>query len=159
MLKIGFSLNHRLSSIRIPIRTGRFMRPGSFYVPFSERFDEESNVRPLPHPETPKFRDELPPAVSPKIADKRPVRFVCEPNKIYWWCSCGQSKEQPFCDGHHARFVQKWPSRNQKPMFKPIKVVFQKKTEVWLCTCKLTGSAPFCDGSHNCETVQEAIKF
>lgn len=56
MQRVGFSLNYRLSSIQIPIRTGRFMRPGSFYVPFSERFDEESNRRPPPHPETPKFR-------------------------------------------------------------------------------------------------------
>ncbi|KAM7536389.1 hypothetical protein Aperf_G00000082050 [Anoplocephala perfoliata] len=159
MLRIGTSLTSRISPILMPSRDGRFMAPGSFHIPFSERFDEEGNRRPPPHPETPKFQDELPPARDPRIADKHPFRFVCEANKIYWWCACGLSKEQPFCDGHHARLVHKWPSRNQKPMFKPIKVVFRKKTEVWFCTCKQTGSAPFCDGSHNCETVQNAIKY
>ncbi len=128
-------------------RGGRFLAPGAFYVPFSERFDEESNRRPPPHPETPKFRgkhkgtcikaridlqhwfsslDELPPPTGAKIADKRPFRMICQPRKIYWWCACGLSKEQPFCDGHHARQIHKWPARNQKNMFKPIKVVFEK---------------------------------
>ncbi|CUT99199.1 conserved hypothetical protein [Echinococcus multilocularis] len=138
---------------------GRFLSPGSYYIPFSERFDEEGNRRPPPHPETPKFRDELPLATGPKIADKHPFRFICEAKKIYWWCACGQSKEQPFCDGHHARLIHKWPARNQKLMFKPIKISFEKKTEVWFCMCKQTGSPPFCDGSHNCELVQTTIKY
>ncbi|BHF73278.1 2 iron, 2 sulfur cluster binding [Sparganum proliferum] len=149
----------RKNVLNLPVRGGRYIAPGQFYVPFSERFDEEGNRRPLPHPETPKFRDELPPPTNPKIADKRPFRMICEPKKIYWWCSCGQSKEQPFCDGHHAKHLHPWPNRNDRNMFKPIKVVFPKKTEVWWCRCKQTSSPPFCDGSHNCEQVQTAFKY
>ncbi|VDD80419.1 unnamed protein product [Mesocestoides corti] len=136
MITASVELTRIVSSLTIPVRCGRFLAPGSYHVPFSERFDEEGN-------------HELPPPTGPKIADKRPFRMICAPKKIYWWCSCGQSKEQPFCDGHHGRLN----------MFKPIKVVFEKKTEVWFCTCKQTGSAPFCDGSHNCEHVQTSIKY
>ncbi|VDM34314.1 unnamed protein product [Hydatigera taeniaeformis] len=180
MLSPQISLSQKLLLPVLSTRGGRFLAPGSYYIPFSERFDEEGNRRPSPHPETPKFRgiacfilrpsnynfillnidiDELPPAKEPKIAGKHPFRFVCEAKKIYWWCACGQSKEQPFCDGHHSRTIHKWPVRNQKPMFKPIKITFEKKTVAWFCMCKQTGSPPFCDGSHNCELVQTAFKY
>ena len=50
-----YSFVQRVSPLLVPKRNGRFLAPGSFYIPFSERFDEESNRRPSPHPETPKF--------------------------------------------------------------------------------------------------------
>ncbi|CAG9324773.1 unnamed protein product [Blepharisma stoltei] len=56
--------------------------------------------------------------------------------KKYYWCSCGLSKKQPFCDSTHM-----------KTAFKPVPFVIQEKvSEVSLCLCKHTSSAPFCDG-------------
>lgn len=56
--------------------------------------------------------------------------------KKYFWCSCGLSKKQPFCDSSHM-----------KTAFKPVSFVIQEKvSEVALCLCKHTSSAPFCDG-------------
>ncbi len=56
----------------------------------------------------------------------------------YWWCSCGQSKAQPFCDGSHKAAGE----------FVPVKYVAESSTTVYFCGCKATGSAPLCDGSH-----------
>ena len=54
-----------------------------------------------------------------------------------WWCACGKSKTQPFCDGSHAGTE-----------FSPLPVhIEEEKTIAW-CACKKTGNAPFCDGSH-----------
>ena len=54
-----------------------------------------------------------------------------------WWCSCGRSKQQPFCDGSH-----------KGSEFSPLKFVPAESKTLWFCTCKKTGSAPLCDGSH-----------
>ena len=35
------------------------------------------------------------------IAQKTPIPVEVEAGKDYWWCACGQSKRQPFCDGSH----------------------------------------------------------
>ena len=45
----------------------------------------------------------------PTIAQKSPIPVEVEAGKDYWWCSCGQSKNQPFCDGSHkgSDFVPK----------------------------------------------------
>jgi len=58
--------------------------------------------------------------------------------KDYYWCSCGRSKSQPFCDGSHKGTT-----------FEPVAFKAEKTETVHLCGCKKTGSAPFCDGSHN----------
>ena len=55
----------------------------------------------------------------------------------YWWCACGKSSSQPFCDGSHAG-----------SSFVPEKFTLSEKTKVWLCGCKATFKKPFCDGSH-----------
>lgn len=55
----------------------------------------------------------------------------------YWWCSCGKSKNQPFCDGSH-KYTD----------FEPVKFTIAESTKVWLCGCKRTEDQPFCDGSH-----------
>lgn len=58
-------------------------------------------------------------------------------DKMYRWCSCGQSLNQPFCDDSH-----------KGTQFKPYRFsIEQKVTEVNLCGCKLTTKKPFCDGS------------
>jgi len=58
--------------------------------------------------------------------------------KEYYWCSCGRSKSQPFCDGSH-----------RDTTFEPVAFKAEKTETVYLCGCKKTGNAPFCDGSHN----------
>lgn len=55
----------------------------------------------------------------------------------YWWCACGKSSRQPFCDGSH-----------QYTDIAPVKFTITEPTRVWLCGCKRTGDQPFCDGSH-----------
>ena len=58
--------------------------------------------------------------------------------RTYLWSTCGMSKNQPFCDGSHA-----------KTEFKPLKFTIPEKIRVALCNCQRTKNAPYCDGSHN----------
>lgn len=73
----------------------------------------------------------------------KPVIFAREPAIVelepgtYYWCSCGRSKTQPYCDGSH-----------QGTEFTPREFIIDEKRKVALCQCKHTRSAPFCDGSH-----------
>ena len=61
-----------------------------------------------------------------------------EKNKSYFWCSCGLSSKQPFCDGSH---------KNSE--FSPVKFIADETKKMFFCTCKQTNNQPFCDGSHN----------
>ena len=58
-------------------------------------------------------------------------------DKEYWWCACGRSKNQPFCDGSH-----------QGTGFSPVSFKPEQPGEAWLCMCKHTGTPPYCDGTH-----------
>ena len=73
----------------------------------------------------------------PNIAQKTPFAVDVEAGKTYFWCSCGQSKNQPFCDGSH-----------KGSSFNPVKFTAETSTTAWLCGCKHTANKPFCDGSH-----------
>ncbi len=73
----------------------------------------------------------------PIIADTRPTKVELEEGKAYFWCSCGRSKNQPFCDGSHAGTG-----------LSPKKFTAEKSGAAMLCQCKATANAPFCDGSH-----------
>lgn len=73
----------------------------------------------------------------PVIAGKSPIEMDLEPGE-YWWCSCGRSRNQPFCDGSHAGTD-----------FTPLRFQVQEKETVWLCTCKHSANPPFCDGAHD----------
>ena len=72
-----------------------------------------------------------------KIAAKQPAQVKLEAGKIYAWCACGLSANQPYCDGSHS-------TGDLRPhVFKA-----EKSETAWLCQCKQTNSAPFCDGTH-----------
>jgi CDGSH-type Zn-finger protein len=73
----------------------------------------------------------------PAAAGKAPIPVTLEAGRDYYWCTCGQSKKQPFCDGSH-----------KGSSFAPL--VFQSAAagEKYLCTCKATRNPPYCDGSH-----------
>lgn len=72
----------------------------------------------------------------PKIAAKQPVMQSLEPG-AYFWCACGRSENQPFCDGSH-----------QGTEFSPVQFKIDKKQDAWLCQCKHSENKPFCDGTH-----------
>ena len=75
---------------------------------------------------------------SPTIAQKAPYPVDVEDGKKYFWCACGKSKRQPFCDGSHegtCMTPMTWTAQATKKMF--------------FCGCKHTRGAPLCDGAHN----------
>lgn len=74
---------------------------------------------------------------TPVIAQPKPYLVTLESGCTYFWCACGRSAKQPFCDGSH-----------QGTGFAPRKVVATCTEEVLLCGCKRTCGAPFCDGTH-----------
>lgn len=73
----------------------------------------------------------------PTIAQKAPFAVELEAGKTYFWCACGQSKNQPFCDGSH-----------KTTPFTPTKFEATESKTAWLCGCKHSAKAPFCDGTH-----------
>lgn len=74
---------------------------------------------------------------SPIIAQKNPYAVEFEAGKTYYWCACGRSSSQPFCDGSH-----------QGSSFSPIAYTPEKSGPAFLCGCKHSGQSPMCDGSH-----------
>ncbi|GMR00639.1 MAG: hypothetical protein BMS9Abin18_1509 [Zetaproteobacteria bacterium] len=73
----------------------------------------------------------------PTIAAKEPKVIELEPG-TYYWCACGRSKNQPFCDGSH-----------EGTDFEPVAFDVAEKRNVALCQCKHTKTPPFCDGTHD----------
>jgi CDGSH-type Zn-finger protein len=73
----------------------------------------------------------------PLIPQKSPYAVELAPGD-YWWCACGQSKRQPFCDGSH-----------KGSGIEPVKLSVTEAQRVWLCGCKRSAGKPFCDGSHS----------
>ncbi len=75
---------------------------------------------------------------TPKIAQKAPFPVEVEAGKTYFWCTCGRSSKQPFCDGSH-----------KETSLNPMKYTAEADKTLFFCGCKATDKAPLCDGSHN----------
>ena len=74
----------------------------------------------------------------PVVAQKSPYEVDVEEGKSYWWCACGRSKTQPFCDGSH-----------KGTGFSPVEYTAKRSKAVYFCGCKQTDGQPLCDGKHN----------
>jgi len=73
----------------------------------------------------------------PIIAERKPRVLNLEPGE-YWWCACGRSKNQPFCDGSHSGTG-----------ISPMQFTITEPKLVSLCCCKHTNNKPYCDGTHS----------
>jgi CDGSH-type Zn-finger protein len=72
------------------------------------------------------------------IAQKAPYPVEVEAGKTYYWCRCGRSQSQPFCDGSH-----------KGTDIEPLKYTANESKKLFFCGCKRTTTPPLCDGSHN----------
>jgi len=70
-------------------------------------------------------------------ASDTPIGVDVEAGKDYFWCACGLSQKQPFCDGSH-----------RDTEFTPMKYTAEANRKVFFCCCKATKNQPMCDGSH-----------
>jgi len=73
----------------------------------------------------------------PVRASDTPFAVDVESGTAYWWCACGKSQSQPFCDGSH-----------KGSDFSPVKYTAEETKTVYFCGCKATKKPPLCDGSH-----------
>jgi CDGSH iron-sulfur domain-containing protein 3 len=80
----------------------------------------------------------------PVMARKGPYGVVVKKGETYFWCACGRSKSQPFCDGSH-----------KGTEFSPVKYVAEEKVMVAFCGCKQSKCQPYCDDSHIAIVVEE----
>lgn len=74
---------------------------------------------------------------APIIAQKAPYAVDVTAGKTYFWCACGRSAKQPFCDGSHKTTT-----------LTPVKYTAEADRKVFFCGCKQAGKAPLCDGTH-----------
>ncbi len=74
----------------------------------------------------------------PIIAQKTPYPVEVVEGKTYFWCACGKSARQPFCDGSH-----------KGTDFEPVKYTAEASKKVFFCGCKHSSKSPLCDGSHS----------
>ena len=75
----------------------------------------------------------------PVSPQKSPYKVKVEKGKIYFWCACGLSQKQPFCDGTHKK----------EEKFKSVKFLAMESEELYFCGCKMSDRPPFCDGTHS----------
>ena len=74
----------------------------------------------------------------PVMAQKSPFAVDVQEGRSYWWCACGMSNSQPFCDGSHKGSA-----------FAPMEYKAAASRTVYFCGCKRSGKTPLCDGAHN----------
>ncbi|MGI9370823.1 MAG: CDGSH iron-sulfur domain-containing protein [Ruegeria sp.] len=75
---------------------------------------------------------------APNIAQKSPFPIEVVEGKSYFWCACGKSQRQPFCDGSH-----------KGTEFEPVKYTAEATKKVFFCGCKHSSNKPLCDGTHS----------
>jgi CDGSH-type Zn-finger protein len=75
---------------------------------------------------------------TPEIAQKAPYAVDVEEGKDYWWCACGKSSKQPFCDGSH-----------KGTGMAPVKHTAEKTGKAYFCGCKHSAKGALCDGTHS----------
>ena len=73
----------------------------------------------------------------PVVSSRTPYAVQVQEGARYWWCACGRSKNQPFCDGSH-----------KTTEFTPVEFVAPRTERVWFCGCKRSAGRPLCDGTH-----------
>ncbi|MFT5195936.1 MAG: CDGSH-type Zn-finger protein, partial [Candidatus Promineifilaceae bacterium] len=83
----------------------------------------------------------------PIVSGNSPIPVDLEKDKEYYFCACGRSKSQPFCDGSHAGTG-----------FTPKQFVAEESSTAYLCACKHTGNPPFCDGTHKQFSAEDVGK-
>ena len=74
----------------------------------------------------------------PVIAQKAPYEEAVTEGENYWWCACGQSKSQPYCDGSH-----------KGTGISPVEYTAKRTKNVYFCGCKRSANQPLCDGAHS----------
>lgn len=74
----------------------------------------------------------------PVVAQKGPYQVDLKEGQAYFYCRCGRSQKQPFCDGSH-----------KSTGLEPMRFIAASSGTFNICGCKTTGDEPFCDGSHN----------
>ena len=74
----------------------------------------------------------------PIVAQRGPYGIDVIAGRQYWWCACGRSRRQPFCDGSHAGTG-----------IDAVPYSASESKKLWFCGCKHTRTKPFCDGTHN----------
>ena len=74
---------------------------------------------------------------APIIAQKAPYPVEVEAGKTYFWCACGKSAKQPFCDGSH-----------KVTSITPVQYTAEESKTVYFCGCKQSSKSPMCDGTH-----------
>ena len=84
---------------------------------------------------------------SPVIADNKPSQVTLNKGEEYYFCACGKSAGQPFCDGSHAG-----------SSFSPKPFTAEEDGEAYLCACKQSANFPFCDGTHKKFTAEQVGK-
>ncbi|MCS7182031.1 MAG: CDGSH iron-sulfur domain-containing protein [Thermoanaerobaculum sp.] len=72
----------------------------------------------------------------PVITQKKPYKLEMQPG-VYFWCACGRSQNQPFCDGSH-----------RGTGFSPVRVEVTEQQLVAWCGCRRSAKGPHCDGTH-----------
>jgi CDGSH-type Zn-finger protein len=73
----------------------------------------------------------------PTVADNKPIAVELKAGEEYYFCACGKSSNQPFCDGSH-----------KGTGFTPKAFTAEESGDAYLCNCKQSANQPFCDGTH-----------